>query len=303
MTGTLKTTLIQNPSSADVNITLGTAGQVTLAKSPVLNGSTSGTLTIAAPAVAGTNTITFPAATDTVATLAATQTLTNKTIQGGAITSGTAVSTATCSFTGVISTTTLTASAVTGTIAVGQVITGTGVTAGTVITALGTGTGGAGTYTVSASQTVSSTTITVVGLDFLSIPSYVKRITVMFDGVSLSGTSSFLAQIGDSGGIEITGYNGGGSRAGVSSIAGATFTAGFGFNNSTAACLFSGNIIFCNITGNTWSASGLLGGSATEFSSITSGSKTLSGTLDRVRITTVNGTDTFDAGTINIMYE
>jgi len=67
MTGTLKTTLIQNPSSADVNITLGTSGEVTLAKSPVLNGSTSGTLTIAAPAVAGTNTLTLPASTGTVA--------------------------------------------------------------------------------------------------------------------------------------------------------------------------------------------------------------------------------------------
>ena len=154
---------------------------------------------------------------------------------------------------------------------------------------------------INSATAVASTSGT--SIDFTSIPSWVKRITVMFDGVSLSGTSSFLAQIGDSGGIEITGYNGGGSRFGVSSLAGATFTAGFGFNNSTAACLFSGNIIFCNVTGNTWSASGLLGGSATEFSNTTSGSKTLSGTLDRVRITTVNGTDTFDAGTINIMYE
>lgn len=80
MTGTLKTTLIQNPSSADVNITLGTAGNVTLAKSPVLNGSTSGTITIAAPAVAGTNTLTLPAVTDTLVGVAATQTLTNKTL-------------------------------------------------------------------------------------------------------------------------------------------------------------------------------------------------------------------------------
>ena len=47
----------------------------------------------------------------------------------------------------------------TGSFAVGQNITGTGVTTGTIITALGTGTGGAGTYTVSASQTVASTAI------------------------------------------------------------------------------------------------------------------------------------------------
>ena len=47
-----------------------------------------------------------------------------------------------------------------GVIQVGMLITGTGVTAGTTITALGTGTGGTGTYTVSAAQTVASTTIT-----------------------------------------------------------------------------------------------------------------------------------------------
>ena len=68
------------------------------------------------------------------------------------------------SVTGSISGTTLTVSAVTrGTIEVGQIISGSGITAGTKVTALGTGTGGVGTYTVSVSQTVSSTTITVAG--------------------------------------------------------------------------------------------------------------------------------------------
>jgi hypothetical protein len=66
--------------------------------------------------------------------------------------------------TGSITTTVLTVTAVTsGTLVVGTGITGTGVTAGTTITALLTGTGGVGTYTVSASQTVSSTTITATG--------------------------------------------------------------------------------------------------------------------------------------------
>jgi len=62
--------------------------------------------------------------------------------------------------TGSISTTTLTVTAVTsGTLRIGQTIEGTGVTDGTIIKAFGTGSGGVGTYTVSASQTVSSTTI------------------------------------------------------------------------------------------------------------------------------------------------
>ena len=73
-------------------------------------------------------------------------------------------STGDTSFTASISGTTMTVSAISvGSIQVGEVITGAGVTAGTRVTALGTGTGGAGTYTVSVSQTVASTTITAPG--------------------------------------------------------------------------------------------------------------------------------------------
>lgn len=73
----------------------------------------------------------------------------------------TAISHNDVSFTGAITGNTLTVSAVAnGTLAVGQVIKGTGVTAGTKITALGTGSGGTGTYTVSETQTASSTAMT-----------------------------------------------------------------------------------------------------------------------------------------------
>jgi hypothetical protein len=54
---------------------------------------------------------------------------------------------------------------------------------------------------------------------------------------------------------------------------------------------------------NLWSASGCLGATGINYSFVTGGVKTLSGTLDRLRITTVNGTDTFDAGSINILIE
>jgi hypothetical protein len=142
-------------------------------------------------------------------------------------------------------------------------------------------------------------------VDFTDIPSWVKKITVLFDGVSLNtgSTTSFLIQLGDSGGIETTNYNGGGSRITATAVAAATFTAGFGFNNNTAATLYSGTITISNLTGNTWAASGSIGGSATDFMCLTSGSKTLSATLTEVRITTVNGTDTFDAGSINLLLE
>jgi hypothetical protein len=220
---------------------------------------------------------------------------------GTLITSGTSVSTATTSFTASISSTTMTVTAVgSGTIAVGQVITGTGVTAGTVITAQLTGSAGStGTYTVSASQTVSSTTITIVGLDFLSIPSWVKRITVIFAGVSTNGTSNLLIQLGDSGGIETTGYLSGiGTRS-----AEATSTAGFIVGIPAAAGNnLTGIVPICLYTTNSWATSGVMS-RQDGFLNAFGGTKSTSDTLTQIRITTVNGTDTFDAGTINILYE
>jgi hypothetical protein len=220
--------------------------------------------------------------------------------------SGTAVSTATTSFTASISGTTMTVTAVgSGTVDIGKIITGTGVTAGTTILAQLTGsTGSTGTYTVSASQTVASTTITVVGVGFVGVPATAKRITVMFSGVSLSGSSSILVQLGTgTTTYTITGYVGGGARFGATSVAAATFTTGFAFNNATAAALIGGNMTITNVTSNTWSASGVCGENSGEFICMTGGSISLAAALTAVRITTVNGTDTFDAGSINVLWE
>jgi hypothetical protein len=222
-----------------------------------------------------------------------------------AITSGTSVSTATCSFTGVISTTVLTASAVTGTIAVGQLITGTGVTAGTTITALGTGTGGAGTYTVSASQTVSSTTITVVGLDFYNIPSWVKRITVMLKGVSTNGTSDYLVQVG-SGSVTTSGYLGAVTRFNGATPATGNLTSGYLINGSSgtaAGALYDAVIDIVLVSTNNYLIRGIMGAEASVYTAFGCCQIPLGGTLDRVRLTTVAGTDTFDAGSVNILYE
>lgn len=219
--------------------------------------------------------------------------------------SGTAKTTTTTSFTGSIAGTTLTASAVTGTIQVGQLITGTGVTAGTTITALGTGTGGAGTYTVSTSQTTASTTITVVGIDFTGIPSTAKRITVMFQGVSTSGTSNHIVQIGSSS-FTTTGYLGTCSNVATASANSSQMSTGFLVNNgAAAAAIYHGSIVLTliNSSTNAWTESGSLGRSDGTAGYFSAGSLALSGALDRVRVTTVNGTDTFDAGSINIMWE
>jgi hypothetical protein len=107
--------------------------------------------------------------------------------------------------TGAIAGTVLTVSAVTsGTLAVGQSISGTGITAGTTITALGTGTGGAGTYTVSISQTASSTTVTASGgtLTVTAVASGVLGLGDALTGTGITaGTaiSGFLTGTGGTG--------------------------------------------------------------------------------------------------------
>jgi hypothetical protein len=206
-----------------MTITLdGTAGISTPPLS--VQGSTSGSITFAAPAVAGTNTQTLVAATGTLAPLIA----------------GTAVAS----------------------------------TSGT-------------------------------SIDFTGIPSWVKRITVMFSGVSTNGSSIVQVQLGTSGGIQATSYLGSvdSTSTGVNA---AIFTTGLALERSatgTAANLRNGLVTFANLTSNTWSGTCLIGYSNLATVSLGATSIALGGTLDRVRITTVNGTDTFDAGSINILYE
>ena len=140
-------------------------------------------------------------------------------------------------------------------------------------------------------------------IDFTSIPSWVKRITVMFNGVSTNGTSNFQVQLGDAGGIETTGYVAYGANTTSSAIGGTAYTTGFGIRYDTAASLMSGAITITNVTGNIWVSTHALVGSTTTNGYYGAGNKTLSDIITQVRITTVNGTDTFDAGTINILYE
>ena len=141
-------------------------------------------------------------------------------------------------------------------------------------------------------------------IDFTGIPSWTKRITVMFSGVSTNGTSNYILQLGDSGGIETTGYLGSaGNIQNAASSSTANYTTGFGVFSNSAASVLHGAFVVSFMGSNLWVASGVFGFSSAAVPAFGGGSKTLSDTLDRVRITTVNGTDTFDAGTINIQYE
>jgi hypothetical protein len=135
-------------------------------------------------------------------------------------------------------------------------------------------------------------------IDFTGIPAGVKRITVMVSGVSTSGTSIPLVQLGDSGGVETTGYNGSIISTAISSYAGFPF-----YTSWTAATLANGIMILSLLDSatNTWTMNSNI--AITGAVGYAGGAKALSATLDRIRITTVNGTDTFDAGSINILYE
>jgi len=143
-------------------------------------------------------------------------------------------------------------------------------------------------------------------IDFTGIPSWVKRITVMFDGVSTNGSSGWILQIG-AGSVDATSYTSHAVYTGVST-GGSSATTGYVIVPALAGVgtnIYTGTNVLTIISSNTWvqSNAASLAQGAQLFAIIGAGSKTLSGTLDRIRITTINGTDTFDAGSINILYE
>ncbi len=155
-------------------------------------------------------------------------------------------------------------------------------------------------------QVISGTAVATTSgtsIDFTSIPSWVKRITVMLAGVSTNGSSSHILQIGDSGGIENTSYVGSALTSGGS---GGAFTTGYGLTKDTGSTSLTTGvavIALLNSSTNLWAYS-FCGAYPNDNTMVWGGGyKALSAVLDRVRLTTVNGTDTFDAGSINILYE
>ena len=155
---------------------------------------------------------------------------------------------------------------------------------------------------IASATAVASTSGT--SIDFTSIPSWVKRITVMFNSVSTSGTANLLIQLGTSSGVTNTGYLSYGVRLGTTGISGGiNYTTGFGIASAASTYVMTGATVISYLSGNTWVANGMYAETTTALGLPLSGGVSLAATLDRVRITTVGGTDTFDAGTINIMYE
>lgn len=150
-----------------------------------------------------------------------------------------------------------------------------------------------------AQNTTSGTAI-----DFTGIPSWVRKITVMFNGVSLNGSAHILIQLGTSSGVESTSY----SSASVHAVTGNTVggvnsTSGFVLYMNSSANITAGVATIATLGSNVWAMSYCGGLTNVASAHVGGGVKTLGATLDRVRITSSNGTDAFDAGSVNIMYE
>ena len=154
-----------------------------------------------------------------------------------------------------------------------------------------------GSITLGTAQNSTSGT----AIDFTGIPSWAKRVTVMLNGISTNGGDSIILRVG-SGSFASSGYAGSfgyfGSPIGVERR-----TDSFGVCQVDASQLTHGNLILCTLGSNVWTYSAVVGRSTTDYVLCGGGSITLGGSLDRIRVTTTGGTNTFDAGSINIMYE
>ena len=234
-----------------------------------LNSSGGGSVEINPPSTGSTFTLTAPAITDTIVTKTSTDTLTNKTLTSPTITSPTITS---------------------------PTITGASMSSmsSSVLTQMSANNG--------AATIVGSTTV-----PFTGIPSWVKRLTVISYGLSTNSTSPVILQLGTSGGWQTSGYAGMAQYGSSASyVTGTNLTGMYPFNGNNAGN--SGNFIMIlyllDSTSNKWVTSGVAGDAAgLSLSSQFAWGVTLSGTLTQVRWNTVNGTDTFDAGTVNVMYE
>ncbi len=138
-------------------------------------------------------------------------------------------------------------------------------------------------------------------IDYTGLPSWIKKITVSFQGVSTNSSSLWLLQLGTSSGVTITGYLG--RVRDLGSVTSA-YSAGFTLlTDSSNGAILHGVIQVVTLGSNNFAMSGILSRSDGANQYISGGSIALGGVLDRVRLTTVNGTDVFDAGSVNILYE
>jgi hypothetical protein len=138
-------------------------------------------------------------------------------------------------------------------------------------------------------------------ITFSSIPSGVKRITIMYTGISTNvGGSSYIIQVG-SGSVSTSGYS---SQWSSGTAWGGSMTTGIAIA-ATGTSVLTGTCVLDSFNSNIWVGDSsqnwhTAGGVLSYSNGVT---PNLAGALDRVVITTVAGTATFATGTINILYE
>lgn len=153
--------------------------------------------------------------------------------------------------------------------------------------------------TLASAVTAGSTLVDITG-----IPSWARRVTLMFNGVSTNGTSNIEVRLGTSSGIEASGYGGTVFVSQGGAVGTANFSSGFAVDTTTtAADVRSGVVVLSLVGSNVWAGAGNVGLVNSARYSTFAGTKQVGATLDRLRITMVNGTDQFDAGAFNILYE
>lgn len=154
--------------------------------------------------------------------------------------------------------------------------------------------------TTNLTRSTAIATTSGTSIDFSSLPTGIRRITLLMDDVSTNGTSRVVVRVGTGGTVETTGYSGTIRQDGATQ----DMTTCFEFDAAANASATRKVTMFLhNIDGNTWLMSSLCGRGDTSTCSYAAGRIALSGTLDIVSITTINGTDTFDGGTANVFYE
>jgi hypothetical protein len=148
--------------------------------------------------------------------------------------------------------------------------------------------------------TTSGTTIDLTGLSATA-----RRVVLAFNGVSTNGANQPLIQLGTSGGVQTTGYSTVTTSITTGANAATAYTNGWQLFSAGPGNVLYGAITFTLVdtASGTWAATGTVASNTTPSVISLAGAKSLSGVLDRIRLTTVGGTDAFDAGSVNVLMD
>lgn len=160
--------------------------------------------------------------------------------------------------------------------------------------------------TIALQSTTTASTGSPTSIPYTGIPASARRINILLSGVSLNGSANLRIRIGPSGGVETSGYSSINGRIATGNVCDVNVgTAGFDIQIGGNTRAIHGRFVLdlLDSATNTWAASWGMGVTTANISNQGGGSKALAGVLTQIAITTDNGTDTFDAGIVNVSWE